>query len=93
MAPDPLLNTVTFLMYGLLLVTLTIAAVLYRNAYPVLAPLLKRISAIVKSSIVVSPFSKKQSFVLVNAVGVIFVARTPAPRTVTPAGTVKGNTS
>ena len=55
--------------------------------------LLKKKSATVKSSIVVSPFNKNASLSLDATVGTILTARIPAPLTVTPAGTVNGNVS
>ena len=42
---------------------------------------------------VVSPFNKKQSLLLVPTVGLILVARRPEPLIVTPCGTVIGKTS
>ena len=63
------------------------------NAYPSFAPLLKKKSLIVKSSIVTSPFNRNASLLLVPAVGEIFTLLRLCPFTVTPTGTVSGNTS
>ena len=63
------------------------------NAYPSFADVLKNISAMVTSSITDLSLSKKASFCLVALVGIILVARRPAPLIVKPAGTVSGNVS
>ena len=75
-----------FLMYGLRLVTVKFVANL--KAYPGLKK-----SATVSSSTKVSPLSKNASLFFVATVGLIFVARIPAPLTLTPTGTVRGNIS
>ena len=63
----------------------------YLKAYPEVPS--HSISLTVKFSIVTSPFSKKKSFVLVAAVGLSCVERSPCPIILTPFGTVSGATS
>ena len=65
----------------------------YLNANPLLFGVSKYRPPMVMSSTTVRSFIKKQSSCLVANVGIIFVARRPAPLTVKPTGTFRGNSS